>query len=229
MEEDYVSLYEAVDEGIQVKSKIVAKDEYEKLTTIDRVQEDLAHYQLPHSNSSYVHHLSCSDNTTIISNEVQSMKKELRRIKILCLYGILITLILSTTFIITIAFLASKINGESPAYTNKTKQLDGSEMVVNTYNLSLIEHAGPLTKVDIAIKNLTKQVDYLKEAVNKLESPRNNTVFERCFDEIESCNFMSLDEGRWLSCKTNNIKMNREVSATFACTIVATNMIILYA
>ena len=217
MEEEYMSLYEAVDE---VKSKVVSKDEYEKLSTTDRVQGDISLYQLPHSNNtSYVHHLSCSDNN-IISSEVQSMKKALRHIKILCACGTLTTLMLAVIFLVTVAILSSRY---SNPHKSQTKQLDYLNAAVNPINLSLIQQAGHLTKVDIAFENLTEQVNDLKDAITKLELPRNITIFERCFKETESCNFRSFDEGSWLSCETNNVHLNREVSTThtsfFACIV----------
>ena len=120
MEEDCLPLYEVVDNEVEDNLNKGTKSEYEKLTAMntDSIQEE---YQLPHSDSRYIHYSEHSEVTT----ETKSIKRTLRRSQVLFTVGGVITLMLLVA--VVCIFIATEVRfGRNLAHLQKglTEQID---------------------------------------------------------------------------------------------------------
>ena len=75
-------------------------------------------------------------------------------------------------------------------------------IVMSTRSTMKTKNDGPIQQV-IVHSNVTVNTSY---------HTANVSIFNNCLQEIKTCHFRSFDDGRWLSCDTDNLALNKDVS-----------------
>jgi hypothetical protein len=210
MEDDYLPLYEVVDQDKNDHSdnNMAKSSRYERLIVNDNdansVQEE---YQLPQSDTRYVQYPAYTE----IATEIQMLKRKSRHLKMLfSIGGVVMFMIL----IITVCIFGTTWVGfrRNLAHVQKSlnEEMDNTQGDLNTENT---EHdQRNLTEwIDHVQSTLTKQIDILSEAYRVLGSQGS---FQNCSQETTTCNFIyySADSKSWLYCDTPNLQIHKTVS-----------------
>ena len=196
MEDDYLPLYEVVDNDN--KDNPAINSAYERLVNdANSVQEE---YELPQSDTSYVRYPAYSE----IATEIQKLKQNSRHLKMIFLIGGVVMFMILIIIVCIFAGMWIRF-GRNFAQVQKS--------IIKEKGDKHPEHdQGNLTEwVDYLQRTLTKQIDVLREAHHALGSQGS---FQNCSQETTACNFTyhSSILRRWLYCDTPNLQTHKTVS-----------------
>ena len=219
MEDDYLPLYEVVDHDKNKEPSNVTKSSgYEKLIVKDHANSVQKEYQLPQSDTSYVHYSAYSE----IATEIQTLKRNSRHLKMLFSIGGIVMFVL--LIIVVCIFTATWIRfSRNLAHVQKSliEEVDNVQGDSNTKHTehdqrNLTEQINHVQRtlmeqIDHVHESVTKRVDILSEAFHNLHS---HGSFQNCSQETTTCNFIhnSAGSGSWLYCDTPNLQMQKRVS-----------------
>ena len=219
MEDDYLPLYEVVEHDKNKDHTNIAKSSgYEKLIVKDHANSVQEEYQLPQSDTGYVHYPAYSE----IATEIQTLKRNSRHLKMFfSIGGIVIFVVL---IIVMCIFTVTWIRfGRNLAHVQKSliEEVDNVQEASNTKHTehdqrNLTEKIDDVQttlteQIDQVHKTLTKKIDILNEAYRTLD-PHGG--FQNCSLETTTCNFRhnSADSDSWLYCNTPNLQMIKRAS-----------------
>ena len=195
MEDDYLPLYEVVDNDN--KDNPANNSAYERLINdANSAQEE---YELPQSDTSYVRYPAYSE----IATEIQKLKQNSRHLKMIFLIGGVIMFMILIIIVCIFAGMWIRF-GRNLAHVQKS--------IIEEKGDKHPEHdQGNLTEwVDYVQRTLTKQIDVLREAYRALGSQKS---FQNCSQETTACNFTYRSSLRsWLYCDTPNLQTHKTVS-----------------
>ena len=221
MEDDYLPLYEVVDHDKKDHPISIANNSgYKRLINdANSVQDE---YQLPQSNTRYIHYPAYSE----IATEIQTLKRKSRHLKMIFSIGGVVMFMILIIIVCIFAGIWIKF-GRNLAHVQKSliEEMDNNVMHGDSNTKQLEHDQGNLTeridhvqtmlteKIDDVQRALTKQLDVLGEVYRALGSQGS---FQNCSQETTACNFTyystSLDSHRWLYCNTPHLQTHKRVS-----------------
>ena len=206
MEEDYLSLYEAVDqEANQNDQSKGLNSEYELLKVNDHTVSEQEQYQLLHADAKYVHYREYSD----VATKLKMLKRTFKYWKRFAIVGVIVVTVLLITVVCVLVGTWVQFGGNLA-----TVQKSLTEKVDHVQQGSSMEHINylqrNLTDMINMQKSLTEQIDALNVTYHSL---KYDEIFRNCSQETESCNFRhEPSNNNWFYCDTPNIKLNKKVN-----------------